>query len=154
MTTAQEVTTKILIVDDFKQWRLLMRSLLEGTPGLKVVGEAGDALEAIEKTSQLLPDIVLLDIGMPLLSGLEALPRIRRVSPNSKIIFVTVEHDSEIRAAALATGAEGYLLKSNVASELRPAVDAVVSLRPGQVPCFQPDGMPQCKDNSAATLAP
>jgi DNA-binding NarL/FixJ family response regulator len=141
MTTAQlegiVATTKILIVDDYKQWRLTLRSFLEAMPGFKVVGEAGDALEAVEKTSQLVPDIVLLDIGMPLLSGLEALPRIRRASPNSKIIFVTVEDDSEIRATAVAAGAEGYLLKSQVASGLRPAIYAALNQNQRQEPCFQ-----------------
>jgi len=101
--------------------------MLEAVPGYQVVAEAGDALEAVQKAAQLHPEIVLLDIGMPLLNGIEAAPRIRRASPHSKIVFVTQESDHDIRIAALATGAEGYLLKSRVASELIPAMDALVT---------------------------
>jgi DNA-binding NarL/FixJ family response regulator len=132
------VTAQIMLVDDFKPWRLKLRSILEAIPGVRVVGEASDAFEAIEKATQLLPDIVLLDIGMPLLNGLEAAPRIRRASPRSKIIFLTQEHDSEVRNAALAAGADGYLLKSRVAAELRPAINsALLSLYPYQTVDFR-----------------
>jgi len=125
------VTAQIMLVDDFKPWRLTLRSTLEEIPGLKVIAEAGNALEAIEKASQLLPDIVLLDIAMPILNGLEVAPRIRRVSPRSKIIFLTQEHDDEIRTAALAAGADGYLSKSKMTVELRPAINAaLLSLYP------------------------
>ena len=118
---------QILVVDDCKQWREKLRSMLEAVPGYQVVAEAGDALEAVQKAAQLHPEIVLLDIGMPILNGIEAAPRIRRASPHSKIVFVTQESDHDIRIAALATGAEGYLLKSRVASELIPAMDALVT---------------------------
>jgi DNA-binding NarL/FixJ family response regulator len=120
------VTAQIMLVDDFKPWRLKLRSILEAIPGFRIVGEAGDAYEAIEKASRLLPDIVLLDIGMPILNGLEAAPRIRRASPRSKIVFLTQEQDSEVRNAALAAGADGYLLKSEINSELRPAINAAL----------------------------
>jgi DNA-binding NarL/FixJ family response regulator len=115
---------RIMVVDDFKPWRATLRSIVEAVEGFRIVAEAGNAVEAIEKAGRLLPDIVLLDIGLPLLNGLEAAPRIRRASPGSKIIFLTQEHDSDVRTAALATGAEGYLLKSNVVSELRRTIDA------------------------------
>jgi DNA-binding NarL/FixJ family response regulator len=72
------------------------------------------------------PDIVLLDLGMPILNGIEAANRIRQESPRSKIIFVTQESDADIRIAALATGAEGYLLKANVWNELLPSVEAAM----------------------------
>ena len=117
---------QILIVDDCQQWRETLRSMLEAIPGYQVVAEAGDAVEAIQKVAQLHPEIVLLDIGMPVLNGIEAASRIRRASPNTKIVFVTQEDDRDIRTAALATGAEGYLLKSKVAFDLIPAVDALV----------------------------
>jgi len=117
---------QILIVDDCKQWRNKMRSMLEAVSGYQVVAEADDALEGVQKAAQLQPEIVLLDIGMPILNGIEAAPRIRRASPHSKIVFVTQENDHDIRTAALATGAEGYLLKSRVVSELIPAMDALV----------------------------
>jgi DNA-binding NarL/FixJ family response regulator len=114
---------RIMVVDDFKPWRVTLRSIVEAIEGFLVVAEAGDALEAIAKAGRLLPDIVLLDIGLPLLNGIEAAPKIRRASPSSKIIFLTQELDSEVRAAAFAAGAEGYLLKSTVVSELRRSID-------------------------------
>jgi DNA-binding NarL/FixJ family response regulator len=116
---------QILVVDNCQQWRETLRSMLEAIPGYQVVAEAGDALEAIQKAAQLHPEIVLLDIGMPILNGIEAASRIRRASPDTKIVFVTQENDRDIRTAALATGAEGYLLKSRVVFDLIPAVDAL-----------------------------
>ena len=116
--------TRVMVVDDFKQWRAMLRSMIEAIDGFRVVAEAADAVEAIEKAGRLLPDIVLLDIGLPLLNGIEAAPRIRRTSPGSKIIFLTQEFNSEVRAAAFAAGAEAYLLKSTVARELRRTIDA------------------------------
>jgi DNA-binding NarL/FixJ family response regulator len=114
-----------MIVDDFREWRMRLRSILELIPGFKVVAEAANGLEAIEKAGRLLPEIVFLDIGMPLLNGIEAAPRILRASPRSKVIFLTQEHDSEIRAAALATGAAAYLLKSTSVSELQRTLESV-----------------------------
>ena len=73
-----------------------------------------DGVEAIEKAAMLLPDIVLLDIGMPLMNGLEAAKTIRQASPLSKIIFLTGQDDEELKSAALATGAEAYLVKSRI----------------------------------------
>lgn len=121
MTAAQ-----VLIVDDCKEWRLRMRSFLELIPGFRVVAEAANGLEGLEKAAKWLPDIVLLDIGMPLLNGIEAAPRIRRASPRSGIIFLTQEDDSDIRAAALATGAAAYLLKSTPACELQRTIESAV----------------------------
>jgi len=100
---------KILVVDDFGPWRSMLRSQLEANSDFQVIAEAINGCEAIEKAAQLHPDVVLLDIGMPLLNGLEAAPRIRRASPGSKIVFLTQQHDKDIRSAALATGAGGYL---------------------------------------------
>lgn len=118
---------RIMVVDDFKQWRAKLRSIVEAAEGFRVVAEAGDAVDAIEKAGPLLPDVVLLDIGLPLLNGIEAAPKIRRASPKSKIIFLTQELDSDVRTAALAAGAEGYLLKSSVASELRRTLKAATT---------------------------
>lgn len=115
-------TVDILIVDDFEKWRLRLRSFLELIPGFRVVAEAADGLEAIEKAAQLHPDIVLLDIGMPNLNGIKAAPRIQRASPRSVIIFLTQENDNDIRAAALASGAAAYLLKSTPGTELRHTI--------------------------------
>lgn len=120
----QESPLRILVVDDFAEWRVRVRSMLQARPEWKVIGEACDGLEAVQRTTELQPDIVLLDIGMPLLNGIEAAKRIRQDSPSSRIIFVTQENDADIRTEALATGAEGYLLKANAMNELLPAVEA------------------------------
>jgi DNA-binding NarL/FixJ family response regulator len=131
-------TIKILVVDDFAQCRSMLRSQLEANSGFQVIAEAINGREAIEKAAQLHPDVVLLDIGMPLMNGLEAAPRIRRASPASRIIFVTQQQDDDIRTAALATGADGYLLKADSACELVPAIHAAV----GDSQPLQPDLSP------------
>src|SRR5215471_8585029 len=99
------VTTQILVVDDSAPWRLLVSSILERTSSLKIVGEASDGVEAIEKAVTLHPDVVILDIGMPRLNGIEAAKKIRQASPKSKIIFLTQENDSDVQSVALNTGA-------------------------------------------------
>ena len=119
---------RILVVDDFSQWRTTLCSFVESIEGCRIVGEAADALEAIEKAAILHPDVVLLDIGLPLLNGLEAAPRIQRVSPASRVVFVAQEHDDEIIAAALATGAEACLLKSRMFDELESTINAALNV--------------------------
>jgi len=122
----RESPLRILVADDFAEWRFRVRSILKARPEWQVIGEACNGLQAVQTTTELCPDIVLLDIGMPILDGFEAAKRIRQGSPSSRIIFVTQEDDEEIRIAALATGAEAYLLKANAANELLPAIDAAL----------------------------
>lgn len=116
-------TTEIMIVDDCMEWRVSLREYLELVPGFRVVGEAADGVEAVEKAAQLLPDIVLLDIGMPRLDGIAAARKIMQVCPGSKVIFLTQENDIDIRDEALATGAAAYVLKATAACELQPAIE-------------------------------
>jgi DNA-binding NarL/FixJ family response regulator len=113
----------ILIADDSAEWRTRVREILREKPECQVIADACDGLEAVQKTSELCPTLVLLDIGMPALNGIEAAKRIRQYSPSAKIIFVTQETDPDIRIAALATGAEGFLLKANAGNELLRAVE-------------------------------
>ena len=123
-----------MVVDDCSAWRLYLRALMEIIPGFEIVADAGDGLEAVEKATQLRPDILLLDIGLPFLNGIRAAEAIRVSSPDTKIFFVTQEQDEDIRNAALATGAEGYVVKSNAASELMMTVEAALrrDVYPGQ----------------------
>ena len=120
-------TVRVLVVDDYAPWRHFVSTTLAKEPGLEVIGEASDGLEAIQEAKELQPDLILLDISLPTLNGLEAAPRIRRASPNAKIIFLTQERDNDIRTAAVAAGAEGYVLKSNAAAELVPAIHAALA---------------------------
>jgi CheY-like chemotaxis protein len=92
----------------------------------KVIGEVSDGLEAVQQAQQLQPDLILLDIGLPSLNGIEAARRIRQVSPASKILFASENHSQDIVEEALGTGAGGYVLKSDAASELLPAIDDVL----------------------------
>jgi DNA-binding NarL/FixJ family response regulator len=116
------LTTRVLVVDDHQPWRLSVRAILKSNPSLLVIAEARDGVEAVEKAVTLRPDLVLLDIGMPRLNGIEAAKKIRRACPESRIIFVTQENDSDIQRAALETGASAYLLKSQ-AFKLLPTIE-------------------------------
>ena len=121
-----EKTLSILVADDLPECRRLLQSILQARPNWQVVSEVCDGMEAVQRTAELLPDIVLLDIGMPLLNGIEAAQRIRQVSPSSRIIFVTQNVEGESRTAALAAGAEGYVLKANAARDLHPAIETAM----------------------------
>ena len=103
--------------------------MLQSHPDLKVVGEAKDGLEAIQKAGELKPDLILLDIGMPALSGIEAAEGISKLDPAAKILFVTQENDPDVVATALSNGAKGLVLKVNAHRELLPAVEAVLEGR-------------------------
>jgi DNA-binding NarL/FixJ family response regulator len=116
-------------VDDYEPWRRWVYSELERQPQLQVVGEASDGLEAIRKTHELKPDIVLLDIGLQNLNGLEAANRIMQISPDSKIIFLSTQNDRDVIKQALSNGATGYVLKAEAKSELLDAIAAVIQGR-------------------------
>jgi DNA-binding NarL/FixJ family response regulator len=92
----------------------------------QIVAEASDGFEAVQKVEELKPDIILLDIGLPKLNGIEVARRIRQLSPNSKIIFLSQHHDLDIVRAALSSGVLGYVRKTDAQDELLPSVDAVL----------------------------
>jgi two-component system NarL family response regulator len=118
---------RILIVDDFAPWRTQVRSLLlKARPEWHIIGEASDGQEAVEKASQLEPDIILLDLTMPRMNGIEAAKIINQRCPNAKIVFVTQDGDTDIRDAAMGTGAVGYLLKTNAVHELVDVITAAL----------------------------
>ena len=117
---------RVLIVEDFQPWQRAIRSILQESPQLTVIGECSDGLEAIRTSEQLRPDLVVLDIGLPSLNGLEAARRIRKVAPGTKILFLTAHFSTDLVREALESGALGYVVKSNAASDLLSAVNAVM----------------------------
>jgi two-component system, NarL family, response regulator NreC len=116
---------RILITDDYADWRRQVLSLLQDRPDWQVI-EASDGLEAVQAAEDLKPDLILLDIGLPNLNGIEAARQIRQSSPHSKIIFLSQNSDLDIVRAALGTGALGYIRKIDARRELLPAMDAVL----------------------------
>jgi DNA-binding NarL/FixJ family response regulator len=100
--------------------------LLQPRPESQVIAEASDGLEAVQKAEDLKPDVILLDIGLPKLNGIEAARRIRQRSPSSKIIFLSQNNDLDVVRAALGTGALGYVRKIDAGRELLLALDAVL----------------------------
>lgn len=132
----------ILVADDFEPWRIRLRTLLSVRPEWKIICEFCDGHPAVRKATELQPDIVLLDIGMPGLNGIEAARRIRQHSSESKIIFLTQNSDKQILSAALATGANGFVMKANAATELVPAIVAALHkarLDTARLPSNQPN---------------
>ena len=116
---------RVLVVDDSEPIRRLFCSILGHRPELQIVGEVTDGLQAVQKAAELQPDLIVLDIGLPSLNGIEAARRIRNLSPGSKILFVSQESSADVVQEALGTGAQGYVVKSDAGSELLPAVEAV-----------------------------
>ena len=115
------------MVDDFEPWRRFASSTLRKKAGLQVVGEASDGLEAFQKAVELEPDLILLDIGLPSVNGIEAARRIREMVPEAKIIFLSEESSVEIVQEAMSFGACGYVFKTMAASDLLTAVETVLS---------------------------
>jgi len=112
-------------VEDYEQWRRFVSTTLQKQSELQVICEASDGLEAVKKAEELQPDLILLDVGLPSLNGLEAAGQIRKLSPQSKILFVSQESSAEVVHEALALGALGYVLKAYAGRELLAAVEAV-----------------------------
>jgi DNA-binding NarL/FixJ family response regulator len=123
MTTS---SIRVLVVDDFEPFRRFVCSTLAQIPDLQVIGEVSDGLEAVRKAQELQPDVILMDLGLPTLNGIEAARRIRGLSPESKILFLSENRSWDIAEEALSTGARGYVVKSDAGSELLPAVEAVL----------------------------
>jgi DNA-binding NarL/FixJ family response regulator len=120
---------RVLVVEDFAPFCQVIRSTLADRLDVQVIGEVADGLEAVQKAEQLEPDLVLLDIGLPTLNGIEAARQIRKLAPASKIIFVSQESSSEVVQEALKLGAWGYVVKARVESDLLAAVDAFLKGR-------------------------
>jgi DNA-binding NarL/FixJ family response regulator len=113
---------RVLVVDDQRLIRESIASLLDIQPGIAVLGTAGDGREAIELALSLVPDVVLMDVRMPTMDGLEALAALRRRAPSCQVVMLTTFDDEEYVVQALRAGASGYLLKDRPARELADAV--------------------------------
>jgi DNA-binding NarL/FixJ family response regulator len=120
------VSARVLLVDDVEPFRSLAASILGNHPGFQIVGEAKDGQEAVQKAQELQPDLVVLDIGLPKLHGIEVAARIRSMSPNSKILFFTLNDCARIVLEALEVGADGYVVKLDTVGELLAAAEAVL----------------------------
>jgi DNA-binding NarL/FixJ family response regulator len=126
VSSCSPTLVRILLVDDFERFRSFTSSLLGKQPGFQIVGDALVGPDAVQKAEELKPDLVVLDIGLPEMNGIEAARQILLVSPGSKILFLTGNDDPEVARAALDTGATGYVAKSDAAVELLSAVEAVL----------------------------
>jgi len=115
----------VLIADDFVAFRWFVRLKLQ-EQGFQTVVEASDGLEAVAKAADLQPDLVLLDIAMPALNGIDAAVQIHSVAPQSKILFVSQNTDPDVVKSALSDGALGFVRKSEINRELLPAIEAVL----------------------------
>lgn len=119
-------STRVLVVDDYEPWRDFVSTTLRKQSGLDVVGLVSDGLQAVQQAEQLQPDLILLDIGLPRLNGIEVARRISKCAPQAKILFVSENRSAEIVEKALHAGAGGYVVKSDAAGELLLAVKAVL----------------------------
>src|SRR6201997_1121695 len=100
---------RVLVAEDFAPFWEFIRSMLAERPDVQVIGEVADGLEAVQKAELLEPDLILLDIGLPTLNGIDAARRIRKVAPHSKILFVSQESSTDVAQEALDLGARGYV---------------------------------------------
>ena len=117
---------RILLADDDEHWRHQVWLLLQAWPELQLVCEVSDGPEAVQKAEEIQPDLILLDSGLPELNGIEAARRIRRLSPNTRIVFLSGDNSLDVVQVALSTGAQGYVCKARAQQELLPAIDAVL----------------------------
>lgn len=116
---------RILVADDHTLVRQGLRKILESQPGWVVVGEAGDGRDAVQQTMELQPDVVIMDIAMPRLNGVEALQQIERRHPNTRVLVLSMYSDEAYVTRAVRAGAAGYLLKDSADVDLIQAVGAV-----------------------------
>jgi len=118
---------RVLVVDDFEPLRKAIRLILAARPELEVIGEASDGPEAVQKAVELKPHLILLDLGLPTMNGIEVARRFRELVPESRIILFTQDSSVDFVEEARCMGASGYVVKAKAGSQLLAAVDAVLS---------------------------
>ncbi len=121
------MTAKVLLVDDHKIVREGLRALLEEESDIEVVGEAGDGREAIDLVSERRPEVVVMDISMPGMDGVEATRRIRKMNPRVKVVALSIHAEKQFVAGMLRAGASGYLVKTEAAGDLVEAIRTVLA---------------------------
>jgi two-component system, NarL family, response regulator NreC len=116
----------VLVVDPFEPWRHFLVLFLTENPSLQVIGVASDGLEAVQKAAGLQPDLIVMEISLPNLNGIDAARQVRSVAPQCKILFLSREPDPEMAGTAFREGARGYVLKEHLVRDLAAAVATVI----------------------------
>jgi DNA-binding NarL/FixJ family response regulator len=117
---------RVLIVDDFDPWRVFVIQHLNGHPHVRVLGCASDGLDGIQKAEELQPDLILLDISLPKLNGLDLARKVRKLVPKARILFLSSNADPDVVRAAFCAGGAGYVLKADAGGALLPGMEAVL----------------------------
>ena len=117
---------RVLIADDHALFRRGLEMVLKEEPGIEVAGQASDGAEAVQLAGEALPDVVLLDIRMPKITGIEAARQMKEAAPSAKIVMLTISDEEEDRFEAIRAGASGYLLKDTPLDEVAEAVRALI----------------------------
>ena len=122
----QMAKCRILVVDDYEPYRRLVRSLVQERHDLQIVGEASDGLECVQKARELEPNLILLDIGLPGINGIQAARRLRDLVPKAKVLFLSIESSADVVREALNSGGSAYVNKGHAVQDLLPAIDIVL----------------------------
>jgi DNA-binding NarL/FixJ family response regulator len=117
---------RVLIVDDFDPWRVFVIQHLNEQPHFRILGCAPDGLEGLQKAEELQPDLILLDISLPKLNGIELARKVRKLVPKAKILFLSSNADPDVVRAAFCAGGAGYVLKADAGGALLPGMEAVL----------------------------
>ena len=117
---------QILVVDDSLPWQRFVQSHLEAEPELKVIAIAADGSEGVQKANEVQPDVVLMDVSLPEMNGIDATRQIRKVSPGSKILFLTMMDDIKVIQAAFEVGGSGYVFKWDAGRDLIPGIRSIL----------------------------
>jgi len=129
----------IVVADDYFEWRGKVREILNQHPDWRIVGDASDGWEAVERASSPQPDIIILDIGLPQMNGIDAARLIRKNCPQTKIVFLSQQTDRDVIEAALTAGGTAFVLKSSAARDLPIAMVSALHAAPVAIPSWPPN---------------